>query len=129
MMRVLILDDNGDFARMLAIVLEREGFAVVTAANGAHALALMESGGPADVLLTDLFMPEKDGLETICELRARYPQTRILAMSGWDSRTGVDYLKVAREIGATHTLRKPFDVADLVEVLRELSGRRGPLVA
>jgi len=127
-MRVLILDDNEDFARMLAMVLEAEGFAVITAANGVQALELMQRGA-ADVLLTDLFMPEKDGLEIICELRARHPQTRVLAMSGWDSRTGVDYLKVAREIGATHTLRKPFDVADLVEVLRELSGRRGPLVA
>jgi DNA-binding response OmpR family regulator len=127
-MRVLILDDNEDFARMLAMVLEAEGFAVITAANGAQALELMQRGA-ADVLLTDLFMPEKDGLEIICELRARHPQTRVLAMSGWDSRTGVDYLKVAREIGAAHTLRKPFDVADLLEVLRELGGRRGPMAA
>ena len=127
-MRVLILDDNEDFARMLAMVLEAEGFAVITAANGVQALELMQRGA-ADVLLTDLFMPEKDGLEIICELRARHPQTRVLAMSGWDSRTGVDYLKVAREIGAAHTLRKPFDVADLLEVLRELGGRRGPMAA
>jgi DNA-binding response OmpR family regulator len=66
-------------------------------------------------------MPDKDGIETILELRRTYPGVKIVAMSGWTSTQGSDYLRVAREIGAAATLTKPFDPAELSRVVRALA--------
>jgi DNA-binding response OmpR family regulator len=118
MPRVLILEDSPDLRQLLQLELQAQGFEVAAASSGDSALELMERA-PADVVLTDLFMPDKDGLETILELRARYPGARIVAMSGWESRAGLDYLKVAREIGAERTFRKPFDIGELIAALRQ----------
>lgn len=119
MARILILEDSADLRSMLQARLEIEGFEVAAASSGADALRLM-ARAPADVILTDLFMPDKDGLETIVEMRARYPNTAIVAMSGWQSSQGVDYLKVARDIGAAHAVRKPFHLAEVVRIVRQL---------
>ncbi len=119
MKRVLVVDDNADLRSMLRLCLEADGFEVEVAANGQHALDLLGQR-PADVLVTDLFMPDQDGIETILEVRKRYPQVRIVAMSGWTSTEGSDYLRVAREIGALETLRKPFDPRQLSRLLRGL---------
>lgn len=121
MARILIVEDSDDFRAFLQTRLEMEGFQVSVARNGEAALEAM-ARRPADVILTDVFMPDKDGLETIVEMRARYPSTKIVAMSGWNSPQAVDYLKVAREIGAAHVMRKPFDVDKMVEVVRQLAG-------
>ena len=104
---------------MLKLCLEAEGFEVDVAANGQVALELLQRR-PADVVVTDLFMPDQDGIETILALRKRFPQVRIVAMSGWTSSEGSDYLRVAREIGALKTLRKPFDPQELSLLLRDL---------
>lgn len=120
MARVLIVDDNDDFRALLRTALELEGFEVAAAANGTDALHSMRQA-PADIVVTDLFMPDKDGLETILEIRQRHPQAKIVAMSGWQSVRGVDYLSVAREIGAVHVVRKPFDLDELLGVLRRHS--------
>ena len=119
MKRVLVVDDNADLRSMLRMCLEADGFEVEVAANGQHALDLLGQR-LADVLVTDLFMPDQDGIETILEVRKRYPQVRIVAMSGWTSTEGSDYLRVAREIGALETLRKPFDPRQLSRLLRGL---------
>lgn len=120
MTRVLVLEDSPDLLQLLRVELEARGFEVASASSGDAALKLMQRA-VADVVLTDLFMPEKDGLETILELRARYPRARIIAMSGWESRAGMDYLKVAREIGAERTFRKPFDMDEHIAALRPAS--------
>jgi DNA-binding response OmpR family regulator len=119
MKRVLLVDDNADLRSMLQLCLEADGFEVEVAANGQHALELL-GRRPADVVVTDLFMPDQDGIETILEVRKRYPDVRIVAMSGWTSSEGSDYLRVAREIGALETLRKPFDPQQLSRLLRGL---------
>jgi DNA-binding response OmpR family regulator len=117
--RVLIIDDNEDLTGSLKMCLEGEGFEVAVAANGEQALKHLERSA-ADVVVTDLFMPDKDGIETIMELRNRYPRCKIIAMSGWTSLQGSDYLSVARELGALHTLTKPFDPSQLTRLLRGL---------
>jgi DNA-binding response OmpR family regulator len=117
--RVLLIDDNEDLTSSLKMCLESEGFEVAVAANGEQALKRLERS-PADVVVTDLFMPDKDGIETIMELRSRYPRCKIIAMSGWTSVEGSDYLSVARELGAVHTLTKPFDPSQLTRLLRNL---------
>jgi len=119
MSRILIIEDNEDVRGMLVLKLELEGFEVAAARDGVGALSLLERQ-PADVIVTDLFMPDKDGIETIEEVRRKYPLAKIVAMSGWQSSQGPNYLDVARELGAVRTLRKPFDPDELVKVVREV---------
>ena len=118
--RILVVDDNEDLRSTIQALLQADGFEVAVAGNGQAALALHQSH-PADVVITDLFMPDKDGIETIVELRKLSPQLKIVAISGWTSTQGSDYLRVAREIGATVTLQKPFDPQELSRVVRQLA--------
>jgi DNA-binding response OmpR family regulator len=118
--RVLLIDDNVDLTSMLSLCLQADGVDVMVAADGEAGLTLMKER-PADVVVTDLFMPDKDGIETIVELKKRYPDVKIVVMSGFTSIGGTDYLGVARELGAVTTLKKPFDPAELSKVVRELT--------
>jgi CheY-like chemotaxis protein len=118
--RILVVDDNEDLRSTIQALLRADGFDVAVAGNGQAALALHQSQ-PADVVITDLFMPDKDGIETIVELKKLSPQLKIVAISGWTSTQGSDYLQVAREIGATVTLQKPFDPQELSRVVRQLA--------
>jgi|SRR5688572_14683774 DNA-binding response OmpR family regulator len=118
--RVLVVDDNEDLRNTIGALLQADGFDVSLAADGQAALA-QHHARPCDVVLTDLFMPDKDGIETIVELRKVSPGIKIVAMSGWTSSQGSDYLQVAREIGASVTLQKPFDPQELSRVLRRLT--------
>jgi CheY-like chemotaxis protein len=118
--RILVVDDNEDLRSTIQALLRADGFDVAVAGNGQAALALHQSQ-PADVVITDLFMPDKDGIETIVELKKLSPQRKIVAISGWTSAQGSDYLQVAREIGATVTLQKPFDPQELSRVVRQLA--------
>ena len=116
MSRVLVIDDNVDIREMLLLKLQLAGFQARAAADGERALQQL-AAEPADIIITDLFMPEKDGVETITEIRERYPDVSIIAMSGWQSPRGPDYLAVAREIGAIATLRKPFDPDEMMRIV------------
>jgi DNA-binding response OmpR family regulator len=118
--RILVVDDNEDLRSTIQALLQADGFEVAVAADGQAAIASHQSQ-PADVVITDLFMPDKDGIETIVELRRLSPLVKIIAMSGWTSTQGSDYLRVAREIGASATLQKPFDPAELSRVVRKLA--------
>jgi DNA-binding response OmpR family regulator len=118
--RILVVDDNEDLRTTIQALLQADGFEVSVAADGEAAL-LLHRAHPADVVVTDLFMPDKDGIETIIELKKLYPTVKIIAMSGWTSTQGSDYLQVAREIGAAVTLQKPFDPLELSRVVRQLA--------
>jgi CheY-like chemotaxis protein len=119
---VLVVDDNSDMRSLLEIVLERAGFETEVAADGDLALDL-QRGHPADVLITDIFMPERDGIELISAFKSRFPQVKIIAMSGGGQRARADYLTVASEIGADAVLRKPFATETLVTTLEYLVRR------
>lgn len=114
-MRVLLIEDNAELADYLRQALEAEGYDVLSARNGVHALGLLD-GQAVDAVLTDLFMPEMDGIETIAALRRKLPHVKVIAMSG---RPGVDYLAVARELGVARTLRKPFGMDELLTALQD----------
>jgi DNA-binding response OmpR family regulator len=118
--RVLVIDDNPDMRRTMQALLESEGFDVAVAADGEEGLRLQKSM-PAAVVITDIYMPRKEGIETIYELRKLFPQTRIIVMSGGSRIVGVDYLTVARELGAAKVLKKPFAPEELIEAVRELT--------
>jgi CheY-like chemotaxis protein len=114
-MRVLIIEDNPDLREYLRVALESQEYEVLTAAHGHEALAYL-NGHRVDAIVTDLFMPEMDGIETVAAVRKLFPDVRVIAMSG---RAGVDYLPVARELGVKHTLRKPFEIHELIAALED----------
>ena len=114
-MRVLVIEDNPELREYLRLALEMHDHQVLTAEHGRDALAYL-NGHRVDAVVTDLFMPEMDGIETLATLRKQFPDTRVVAMSG---RPGVDYLGVARELGVTRTLRKPFEISELLAALED----------
>lgn len=121
MKRVLVIEDNQDFRDLIAHWLREAGYAVDVAADGQRGLELQRKA-PADLVVTDIFMPDKDGIETIFELRKEYPAAKIIAMTGRESVTSFDALPVASELGAARSFKKPFDLDDLVKAVRELIG-------
>ena len=118
---ILVIDDDEAVRYAIQRVARGEGFAVVLAANGEEGLGLLESVSPA-LVITDLIMPEKEGLETIRELRKRRPDLPIIAISGGGRLVGRDFLDLARKLGAQEALAKPFEPEQLVEAMqRQLS--------
>lgn len=120
MTRILVADDDKDLRTILQICLEGAGYEVETVPDGAQAIRA-HGERPADVLITDLFMPEQDGLETVEYFRARNPCMPILAMSGSKHGQRTNHLSVARYAGANAVLRKPFEVGELLEQLQKMT--------
>ena len=118
---VLVIDDDADLRELIRDSLEHEGFEVAIAANGARGLE-SQRRKPAHIVITDIFMPEKEGMETLIALREEFPRTQIIVMSGGGGgRQTVDYLGVARQLGAARSFRKPFDLHSLCAAVRELA--------
>jgi CheY-like chemotaxis protein len=121
MARILLIDDNDAFRPLLRMSLEAAGHEVAEACNGNEGLRLYRDY-PADVVVCDLFMPEKDGLETIRALRAS-GDVKIIAISGEGPLAHGGMLNIARALGAAKTLSKPVDAETVLEALEEvLSG-------
>jgi CheY-like chemotaxis protein len=120
MTRVLVIDDNPDVRDTLRWLLEGEGYEVAVAANGLEGLGVQRSA-PADLVVTDIFMPEQDGIETLWNFREEFPRVPIVVMSGGGAARGTDYLSVARQLGARKTLRKPLDPQELIDVVRQIT--------
>ena len=116
---ILVIDDNEDVRTLIQLALQAEGFDVSVASNGHDGMSLLRKQF-ADVVVTDILMPEQDGIETIAELRRDFPDVKIIAISGALSATGFDYLRVPIQLGAARILRKPFDIQELVGAIQEL---------
>ncbi len=119
---VLIVDDEPDVRLSLQLALELAGYSVRIAANGVEALA-QQRDSAADILITDIFMPESDGIETIASFRKEFPRTHIVVVSGASRRPKSDYLFAARMVGADITLKKPLDIDHLLVQLRSFAPR------
>jgi DNA-binding response OmpR family regulator len=120
-MRVLIVDDDEQIRVLLQQMMEWAGFDVLVAENGKIAMQ-MQSRQPADLVITDLIMPEQEGLETISRLKKDYAGIKIIAISG-GGRIGPEaYLPAALELGADLVFSKPFDVQEVVDSVKELLG-------
>lgn len=111
---ILVVDDDDAVRRVLRRMLESAGYEVRDAPNGR--LALMEfDRRPADLLITDIFMPQQEGMETISAVRRDYPDLKVIAISG---AAGDHYLKMAKLMGARATLQKPLRLATVLETVR-----------
>ena len=117
MTRIIVADDDRDLRAALRAALEGEGYEVDDVPNGERAMQAHEQR-PADVLITDLFMPECDGFETVKHFRARNPGMLIVVISGWQRAQRADHLAVALHAGADAILRKPFTPGELLDKLR-----------
>ncbi|MFZ5569542.1 MAG: response regulator [Thermodesulfobacteriota bacterium] len=119
MPHVLIIDDEPQIRSMLRQMLERIGLRVSDAPDGKAALALQRND-PADLIITDIIMPEKEGLETIIEMKRACPGIKIIAMSGGGRNKPTDYLSLAQKLGAVRTFAKPIAQKDLIAAVQEL---------
>ncbi len=122
-MRVLIIDDEDDFRGMLRMMLAGEGYEVLDAPNGAEGLRLF-SRARVDLVISDIFMPEKEGLETIMEIRNEDPDVKIIAISGGGRQWNLDFLPAAVKFGADAALQKPFMRSQLLETIRDVMGSK-----
>ena|SRR5687767_14998071 len=119
MAKILLIDDSEDLRAMLRDELIAAGYDVTAVADGIAGLAAVRKAS-VDIVVTDIFMPEKDGLETIVEMRRDFPRIKIIAISGGGRMQRTDHLTVAHEIGADEVLRKPFEPAQLVGTIERL---------
>ncbi|SRR5260221_2455817 len=113
---ILVIEDDSELRQVLRLTLAAAGYEVKTAIDGKAAESLFRSQ-PPDLVITDIYMPNKDGLEVIMELRASFPQTQIIAISGQVSTKNM--LSVAGALGAVRTLRKPFLPEELLQLVEE----------
>src|ERR1700752_614658 len=114
MSHILVIDDDIDLRVIMQEALQAEGYEVSVAADGAQGIALQRKQ-PASLLITDIFMPNKEGIETIRDFRKEFPNVPIIAMSGGArlKRRG-STLFAAKEVGAATIPRKPFEMSDLL---------------
>ena len=116
---ILVIEDDEQYRNMLRHILEREGHEVMDASNGMEGIRAFKER-PADLIITDIIMPNKGGVETIEELRRDFPDVKIIAISGGGKGKPEEYLKLAKEAGANRTLKKTFEWEGLIETIQEL---------
>jgi CheY-like chemotaxis protein len=104
---------------MLRQLVERNGHEVTEASGGKEGIQLYREN-PTDLIITDLIMPGKDGIETIQELKKEFPDIKIIAVSGGGRLGPQDYLHLAKMLGAQRTLSKPIELPELLKAIEEL---------
>lgn len=121
MARILIVDDDEIFGKVLEQILLRQGYEIVRAHNGKEALRRYNRR-TIDLVLTDLIMPDLEGIELIMELQRQDSGIKIIAMSGGGRGAPSEYLPIARQLGAVQTLAKPFSNEELIAVIKATLG-------
>ena len=119
MSHILLIEDDELFRQMVRISLTEAGHTVTEARDGKEGLRLY-ADEPTELVITDLIMPEKEGIETILELRKKWPDLKIIAMSGGGRVTAANYLHIAKQVGVAAVLNKPFSNDELTAVIDRL---------
>ena len=123
-MQVLVIDDDVAVRQTIALLLEDAGIGVTQAADGKEGLRCFQRARP-DVIVTDIIMPEKEGIQTNADIRKQDAKLPIIAISGGGRIGNTDFLEIASKLGATVTLAKPFDPEILVTLIRKLAAEAG----
>lgn len=118
MARVLVIDDEQLARFTMREILESAGHEVVEAKNGKQGISFQRAES-FDIVVTDIIMPEKEGVETIIELKRDYPTLPIIAISGGGRTRNLDFLKIAEQYGADRILAKPFSEEELIEAVEQ----------
>lgn len=117
---IIVVDDDEQIRIMLRRILEKEGYIIREASNGNIALKLQRED-PADLIITDIIMPEKEGIGTIVDLKNDYPGIKIIAISGGGKNSPDHYLRMAKGFGVNKAFEKPFTREELLEAIDEIS--------
>jgi two-component system, chemotaxis family, chemotaxis protein CheY len=116
MPKILVIDDERLVRSFLKLTLEKHGYEVAEASDGLEGLNKQRES-PADLIISDILMPEKDGLELMVELKKEFGGMKIIAMSGVSALGVMSHLELAKQIGAFATLQKPFSAKELLNVV------------
>ena len=120
MARILIIDDDDKFRKVVRKMLEKAGYNdIEETADGNIGMKLVRKN-PFDLVITDILMPDKDGIEIVMELTRDYPGVKIIAMSGGSIIAPQSYLEMAKDLGAKRTLAKPFQQSELIDAVQAL---------
>jgi YesN/AraC family two-component response regulator len=119
MARILIIDDEPQIRSMLKLMLERDGYEVAEAPDGIEGIRIYRQN-PADLIITDLIMPNKDGIGVIIDLKKEFPNVKIIALSGGGLNKPEGYLKGAKKLGAACTLTKPIDRGEMLRAIKDV---------
>lgn len=117
--RILIVDDEESIRRMVRVILGEDEYRFSEASNGLDAQARLENE-PADLILTDVIMPDCDGIELVMAIRQKLPGIKVIVMSGGGRVRAEHYLTLAEKLGAARVFEKPFDPAALRATVKEL---------
>ena len=117
MSRILVIEDDSEVREMIREILAREGHEVIEAVDGSEGVQIY-TNDPTEIVITDIMMPEKDGVETIRELKQQDPNLRVVAVTGF--RGSFNRLPAAEFVGAQKTLVKPFDRKALLSAVEDL---------
>jgi CheY-like chemotaxis protein len=117
--QILVIDDEPSIRFLLGKMLEREGYAVITAADGEEGMKLFQES-PFDLVITDIIMPEKEGIEIIMEIKNEHPDIPVIAISGGGFNSPGSYLDIARAAGAAAVLEKPVEKEILLSQVQNL---------
>lgn len=119
MASILIIEDDDDLRLAIKRMLQMFGYDVIEAPDGEKGIQLYQEI-PTDLIITDIFMPEKDGLLTITNLKEKYPDIKIVALSGGGRNGALNYLKTAKKLGADLIFEKPVDIDVLLGAVNQL---------
>jgi DNA-binding response OmpR family regulator len=121
MPRILLIDDDDQLRGLLKAIMEGVGYVVDTASDGAQGVKKFRQNR-ADLAIVDIFMPEKEGLETIVELKQIDPNVKAIAISGGGLTMDMEFLDHAKTFGADHTMEKPLDPQELLNMVHQMVG-------
>ena len=119
MANILIIEDDSPVRKIIRMMLEAEGHEVIEATDGDMGVQIYRNQ-QTDVVITDIVMPNKEGLETIKELIKDFPDVKIIAISGGGKVSGRHYLELAKQLGAKYTFEKPFNWRQLIGTVNEI---------
>lgn len=119
MATILVIDDDTQLRTLIVRILEMENHQIVEAVNGIEGIRCFRKQ-KIDLVITDILMPDKDGIEVIREIRSAHPDVKMIAISGGGQLGADQYLTLAKKLGAQHTLLKPFQREDLLEIVNHL---------
>jgi CheY-like chemotaxis protein len=125
MKRILIIEDDESHQRMLTTVLTKANYEVVSACNGYYGCEIFRNTH-CDLVISDIFMPEQEGLETITALKEEFPKAKIIAISGGGVKSNYmakDILEIAKDLGANIAIAKPIRIPDLLKQISKLIGK------
>lgn len=119
-MKILLIEDDPSVRSYIAMSLRDADHTVLEAENGLNCLKILKEQKQIDLIITDIVMPEKEGIETIIDIRKCYPKIKIIAISGGGKLDPEQYLLLAQALGANKTLKKPFKPSELMHTIADL---------